>query len=256
MDRLRPNDDNGGRAAKQKKRGRSKRKRQASNKRENAARQSTRNTRLHCGSAERIYDSNIPRDGKYVVVLCARSTHAYVYEPHGKPDNRPDIKTSDDLRVWALTQKLKGSARVITVNKKDEENNDLHIDIDFRAPWAPRFNAMILQAKSTITDVFLDYFFYLKTVFSKFIGMQFLFNVSQLNFTGVFYLPMPIVDEATSPEDYAYVENFLSLAKTEAVVLETRHDIDSIPYCRATIAVTEQLEELNAARVHDFQVMG
>ena len=70
---------------------------------------------------------------------------------------------SDEWRVWSFNIELKKSeTRVITMNKGIEEDHDFHYDVDFKGlRWTDRFNEWIKNKGVVITDIYLDYFFFL-----------------------------------------------------------------------------------------------
>ena len=160
---------------------------------------------------------------------------------------------SDEYRVWAMNNLLRGEARVISSNRKNNDNV-FHIDMDCRSQWALKMNREVTRAGGVITDVYLDYFFLIPSCYRRFYGYKWLENLAQLQYTGTAYLPIPkgdsgVIEDADYPSQLV-VEAMIRGGK----FITATDDISRIPWCYATIEVTGRLQRLSDTRFHNFQV--
>ena len=124
------------------------------------------------------------------------------------------------------------------------------MDINFKGVWESRANRLVRQANSTLTHIFLHYFFFLCDMHSKHYGMTWLQNLAALFYTGTVHLPTPSYPkEMENDPNCIYCGIIVQLVRTHARHITRDDDIDSFSWCQATIDVTEQLAELDEARV-------
>ena len=132
--------------------------------------------------------------------------------------------------------------------------NDYHIDIDCQQHWAEKMNREVSRMGGTISDVYLDYFFFLPSWYRRSYGTSWLDNLANLHYTGTAYLPIP-KNNGQVELDLEYPEELVAeTLKRGGKLIKTLADISRIPWCDATIQVTDQLKRLSDTRVHDFQV--
>ena len=186
---------------------------------------------------------------KFVLVIGAR--HRDVCGPQGR-DLAPGMK-SDEYRVWGMNNLLGGEARVITLNKNWETDNKYHLDHDTTLSWARLVNVEVADLGGTITDVYVDYFFFLPSWYREGYGTKWLENLAELDFTGKAYLPIPKVDEES--EDAEYPEHLVQeTTKRGGQFISDRKTMEDIPWCKATINVEKYLTPLRESRTHIIQI--
>ena len=89
---------------------------------------------------------------------------------------------SDEYRVWMMNNMLAGEARVLTMNRFHVDDNDFHLDHDTQLMWAEHVNREVTALGGVITDVWLDYFFFVPSWYRRSYGVKWLENLGKDSF--------------------------------------------------------------------------
>ena len=195
---------------------------------------------------------NAPKP-KFVLLLGFRQRKD-VLGPQGT--NIEEGLTSDEIRVASLNRLLEGRARVITMNKKHDAGNKYHLDVNLQQSSWPRAFMVWLEKThhGVITDIYLDYFFFLHTWYRLSYGTKWIEVLGQIEYTGTAYLPICRCPKGAAIDRDINQKLVDDVTRAGGKYIQNANAIDSIPLCMATIHVDEMLKNLSATRVHSWQI--
>ena len=160
---------------------------------------------------------------------------------------------SDEVRVAAMNRLLKGKARVITANKRAPERDFLfHYQVDTTARnWEESLNDWLRTTHGgVITDVYLDYFFFLVSWYRQGYGQKWYDHLLVLNFSGFAYLPIP-QDPRGDPlptRDHKYHEQLKYDVWEKRGQFLKGNQLTTVPWCKATMNVHEDLVAVDSRK--------
>ena len=160
---------------------------------------------------------------------------------------------SDEVRVAAMNRLLKGKARVITANKRAPERDFLfHYQVDTTARnWEEHFHYWLRTTHGgVITDVYLDYFFFLVSWYRQGYGQKWYDHLLVLNFSGFAYLPIP-QDPRGDPlptRDHKYHEQLKYDVWEKRGQFLKGNQLTTVPWCKATMNVHEDLVAVDSRK--------
>ena len=191
---------------------------------------------------------------KFVLFLAAH--HRDILGPDGT-DIHENLH-SDEIRVASLNRLLEGRARVITMNKRP--TGKYHFQVNFLQPrWPIRFAVWLENTlNGVITDIYLDYFFFLQSWYRFSYGTKWIKVLRQIDYTGTAYLPIPkcpATGESVVQQDRVYHQNLVNdVINAGGSYIKNIHEIAAIPLCAATINEEEILRNKCKARTHSWQI--
>ena len=124
------------------------------------------------------------------VVLC------FAMKQFAEGSNKIDV---DNMRIQAFNRYLQAQhrhdpespQRVLTVSDYNDSNSPYHISMDFRQVGSMNtINAFCVRNGYEIVDVYLDYYFLLRTYYYSNYGQNWIAKLKILNYSGTAFLPI------------------------------------------------------------------
>ena len=179
------------------------------------------------------------------VVLCFAMKHFHP-ETSADPDDIRVRKFNEHLAARATTDSM-APKFVITASEHFNTQSDRHIDVNFKDTASMnKINKYCSLNNYIIVDVYLDYFFLIKSYYGSNYGTNWFEKLSRLEYIGNMYLPIC----RDNPPSRITKGKFI----TGSALSE---DILAIGLCSASHACARHIAKLpgdfNSGRVHTFQ---